>query len=178
MYTIVLAGGALEAKTARESSHRLFLKGAWSGQIANRTSNGATRATKSDKYCFYLGHLGVEKVDFLMDNARSRFAKTCFPLQRGAFFGKKWLERLCWKKKSRNGGKDCMQSSHPKGAIAARSAIASKFWTPQGRAQGDFTPQSCTFSAVLGSQKKPFSNFCIKAPFATMLRTRTASTFL
>ena len=34
------------------------------------------------------------------------------------------------------------------------------------------------FSVSLRSQEKPFSNFCIKAPFATMLRTRTASTCL
>ena len=69
MHTIVFADGALEAKRARDSSHRLFLKGAWSKQIANRTSNGETRASKSDKRCSYQGHLGVEKVVILMHNA-------------------------------------------------------------------------------------------------------------
>ena len=46
MHTTFFADGALEAKRARDSSHRLFLKGAWSKQIANPTSNGETRASK------------------------------------------------------------------------------------------------------------------------------------
>ena len=41
----------LEAKTAQEPAHRLFLKGAKSEHIANRTSNRATRATNNDKIC-------------------------------------------------------------------------------------------------------------------------------
>ena len=49
MHTIVSADEALEAKSEQDLSHRLFLKGAWSEQIANRSSNGATRASKSDK---------------------------------------------------------------------------------------------------------------------------------
>ena len=69
MHTVVLADGALEAKSARDSCHRLFLKGAWSEQIANRTSNRAARASKSDNNCSYQGNLGVKKVDFLMQNA-------------------------------------------------------------------------------------------------------------
>ena len=69
MHIIFFVDGALEAKRARDSSHRLFLKGAWSKQIANRTSNGETRASKSDKRCSYQGHLGVEKVVILMHNA-------------------------------------------------------------------------------------------------------------
>ena len=47
----------LEAKTARESSRRLFLKGARSEHIANRTSNRATRASKnillSKQFCCF-----------------------------------------------------------------------------------------------------------------------------
>ena len=57
---------SLEAKNARESSQRLFLKRAWSEQRANRrssgatrTSNGATRASKSENKCSYEVHLGV-----------------------------------------------------------------------------------------------------------------------
>ena len=69
MHTVVFAEGVWEAKAARDSSQSLFLKAAWNGQIAKRTSNGATRATKSDKNCFYQPHLGVQKMDFLMDNA-------------------------------------------------------------------------------------------------------------
>ena len=69
MHTIVFADGALEAKGARDSRHRLFLKGAWSDQIANRTSSGAARASKSDNNCFHQGNLGVKKIDFLMQNA-------------------------------------------------------------------------------------------------------------
>ena len=69
MHTVVFADGALEAKSARDSRHRLFLKGAWSDQIANRTSSGAARASKSDNNCSHQGNLGVEKVDFLMLDA-------------------------------------------------------------------------------------------------------------
>ena len=49
LHTIVFADGALEAKSARESGHRLFLKGAWSEETANGTSNRATRASKNGK---------------------------------------------------------------------------------------------------------------------------------
>ena len=49
LHAVVFADGALEAKSARESGHRLFLKGAWSEEKANRTSNRATRASKNDK---------------------------------------------------------------------------------------------------------------------------------
>ena len=63
----------LEAKTARESSHRLFLKGARSEHIANRTSNRATRASKNDKIYLLFCCLGVKKVRFLFERIRSRF---------------------------------------------------------------------------------------------------------
>ena len=69
MHTVAFADGALEAKSARDSRHRLFLKGTWSEQIANRTSNGAARANKSDNNCSYQGDLGIKKVDFLLQNA-------------------------------------------------------------------------------------------------------------
>ena len=39
LHAVVFADGALKAKSARESSHRLFLKGATSEHIANRTSS-------------------------------------------------------------------------------------------------------------------------------------------
>ena len=66
---IFFADGALEAKRARDSSHRLFLKGAWSEQRANRRSNGATRASKSDKNGSDERRLGVKRVSFLMQSA-------------------------------------------------------------------------------------------------------------
>ena len=69
MHAIVVADGALEAKCARDSCHRRFLKGAWSGQKAKRTSTGATRATKSDKNRSYKGHMGIKKVRVLMQHA-------------------------------------------------------------------------------------------------------------
>ena len=69
MHAVVYVDGALEAKCARDSSHKRFLKGAWSAQRAKRTSNGATRASKSDKNCYYRGRLGVKKVRFLMQEA-------------------------------------------------------------------------------------------------------------
>ena len=78
----------LEAKTARESSHRLFLKGARSEHIANRTSNRATRASKNVKICFFLPFGGQQSELFdrlysksffrivLPTEARSTFLKT------------------------------------------------------------------------------------------------------
>ena len=52
MHAVVYVDGALDTKCARDSSHKRFLKGAWSGQRAKRTSNGATRAKKNDKHGF------------------------------------------------------------------------------------------------------------------------------
>ena len=69
LHAVVFAEGALEAKNARESSHRLFLKGARSEKRANRTSNRATRASKSDKSSSYEGRLGVKKVKFSIESA-------------------------------------------------------------------------------------------------------------
>ena len=76
----------LEAKTARESSYRLFLKGARSEHIANRTSNRATRAIKNDKIWSFFCRLGVKPVIFLIESIRSRFSKLCFPPGREAPF--------------------------------------------------------------------------------------------
>ena len=66
----------LEAKTARESSHRLFLKGARSEHIANRTGNRATRASNNDNIVCFLSRLGgCQQVRFLIESIRSRFSK-------------------------------------------------------------------------------------------------------
>ena len=69
MHAVVYVDGALEAKCARDSSHKRFLKGVWSEERANRTSNGATRVSKSYEKCSYEGRLGVKKVRSLMQNA-------------------------------------------------------------------------------------------------------------
>ena len=61
MHAVVYEDGALEAKCARDSSQKRFLKGAWSGQRAKRTSNGATRASKSYEKYAYEGRFGGEK---------------------------------------------------------------------------------------------------------------------
>ena len=68
LHAVVFAEGALEAKNARESSHRRFLKGAWSQQIAKRTSNGTTITSKIDKNGFDERRLGVKRVNCLMQN--------------------------------------------------------------------------------------------------------------
>ena len=88
MHAVVYVDGALEAKWARDSSHKRFLKGAWSAQRAKRTSNGATRATKSHKNCYYRGRLGVKKVRFLMQEAWKLFKKCARHRGRGALFEK------------------------------------------------------------------------------------------
>ena len=62
MHAVGYVDGALEAACARDSSHSRFLKGAWSGQRANRPSNGATRASKGDKNGPSTGSLGIKKV--------------------------------------------------------------------------------------------------------------------
>ena len=86
MATVVFADGALEAKNARESSQRLFLKRAWGEQRANRRSSGATRASKSGKNGSYEGHQGIQKVSLLMPYARSRFLEMCSPPRAGSTF--------------------------------------------------------------------------------------------
>ena len=88
MHAVVYVDGALEKKCARDSSHKRFLKGAWSAQRAKRTSNGATRATKSHKNCYYRGRLGVKKVRFLMQEAWKLFKKCARHRGRGALFEK------------------------------------------------------------------------------------------
>ena len=88
MHAVVYVDGALEAKCARDSSHKRFLKGAWSAQRAKRTSNGATRASKSDKNCYYRGRLGVKKVRFLMQEAWKLFKKCARHRGREALFEK------------------------------------------------------------------------------------------
>ena len=57
---------ALEAKSARDCSQKLLFEVGTERKIANRTSNGATRASKSGKNGSYEGRLGVRKVNFLM----------------------------------------------------------------------------------------------------------------
>ena len=68
MHTIIFDDGALEAKNARESSHRLFLERARSEKRANRTSNRATRASKNNKSSSYESRLGVKKVNVMIKN--------------------------------------------------------------------------------------------------------------
>ena len=62
MHAVVYVDGALEKKCARDSSHKRFLKGTWSAQRAKRTSNGATRPSKSHKNGSYKGRMGIKKV--------------------------------------------------------------------------------------------------------------------
>jgi len=77
---------ALEAKNAPHCSQKQYFEGGMERKIANRTGKGATRANKSGKNGSYEGRLWVRKVIFLMKSTRSRFAKSCFPLQREAHF--------------------------------------------------------------------------------------------
>ena len=88
MHAVVYVDGALEAKWARDSSHRRFLKGAWSEQRAKRTSNGAIRVSKSRKNGFYKGCIGIKKVRFLMQDAWNLFEKCARHRGRGALFEK------------------------------------------------------------------------------------------
>ena len=77
---------ALEAKNAPHCSQKQYFEGGMERKIANRTGKGATRANKSGKNGSYEGRLGVRQVTFLMQSARSRFAKSCSSLQREALF--------------------------------------------------------------------------------------------
>ena len=49
MHAVVVADGALEAKCARHSSHRPFLKSSRSGKIAIYTPKRATKAIRKGK---------------------------------------------------------------------------------------------------------------------------------
>ena len=69
MHAVGYVDGALEAKCARDSRHRQFLKRALGVQVADRTSNGGTRASKSDKRCSYQCNLAIKKGSFLVQNA-------------------------------------------------------------------------------------------------------------
>ena len=76
---------ALEAKNAPHCSQKQYVEGGMERKIANRTDKGATRTNKSGENGSYEGRLWVRKVICLMKIVRSRFAKSCFPLQREAF---------------------------------------------------------------------------------------------
>ena len=80
MHTLIFAERLWMRKMHETAARSYLLKGAWSEEIANRTGKGATRANKSGKHGSYEGRLWVRKVICLMQSARSRFAKSCFPL--------------------------------------------------------------------------------------------------
>ena len=125
MHAVVYVDGALEAKWARDSSHKRFLKGAWSAQRAKRTSNAATRASKSHKNCDYRGRLGVKKVRFLMQEAWKLFKKCARHRGRGALFEKSQQilkEKYGSSKASRHGTTGGTRKTHP------RKAMMRKCW--------------------------------------------------
>ena len=62
MHTIIFAERPWRRKMHETAARSYFLKGAWSEKIANRTSNGATRANKSGEHGSYGGRLWVRKV--------------------------------------------------------------------------------------------------------------------
>ena len=93
---IFFCKAALESKNARGCSQKLLFEGGMDRKIANREGKGATRANKSGKKVSHQGRLGVRKVIFLMQSARSRFEKLCFPLQREAHFWKKRKKKHMW----------------------------------------------------------------------------------
>ena len=68
MHTVIFAERPWRRKVHETAARSYFLKGAWGDKIANRTSNGATRANKSGKHGSYEGRLGVrlggQKRDF------------------------------------------------------------------------------------------------------------------
>ena len=64
MHTVVFANGAWMRNVHETRGSGGFRRGARSEHIAKRTSNGATRASKSDKNASYRGRLGVKKDDF------------------------------------------------------------------------------------------------------------------
>ena len=64
MHTIMFAERLWRRKVHETAARSYFLKGAWTEQIANRTSNGATRANKSCENGSYEGRLWVRKVIF------------------------------------------------------------------------------------------------------------------
>ena len=86
---------ALEAKNARDCSQKLLFQGGMDRKIANREGKGTTRANKSGKQGSHQGRLGVRKVICLMQSARSRSEKICFPLQREAHFWKNGKKNTC-----------------------------------------------------------------------------------
>ena len=69
MHTVIFAHGALEAKNAQVMGHNQNFEGARSEKRANRTSQGAKRASKSDKSSSSEGRLGVKKVKILIESA-------------------------------------------------------------------------------------------------------------
>ena len=69
MHTVIFAHGALEAKSAQVMGRLQNFDRGTERKRANRTSQRATRASKSDKSSSYEGRLGVKKVKISIESA-------------------------------------------------------------------------------------------------------------
>ena len=171
MHAIVYVDGALEAKCTRDSSHRRFFTGAWSGQRAKRTSNGATRATKSNENCSYEGHLGVKKMRFVIQNGWRWFLQMCSPPRAGSTF---------WKKPSNFGRKRCNEqgqqtwkgrgtrNAHPRKATNRKCLFFQ--WNLQVF-NGNKCSQLGIFRVDWGAKRDVFWRLYLHATFKIMLAT-------
>ena len=169
MHAVVYVDGALEAKCARDSCHRRFLKGAWSGQRAKRTSNGATWASKSYQKWYYEGRLGVKKVKILMQDAWHRFLKMCSPPRAGSTFWKKpanFERKTCSEQGQQTWKGRGTRKAHPRKAMNKKCLFFQ--WNLQV-----FTCNECSqlgiFWVAWGVEKHVFSRFYVHATFKIML---------
>ena len=96
MHAVVVADGALEAKWARHSSHRPFLKSSRSGKMAIWTAKRPTKASRKGKPDPFWSRLGGKKVICLIGSAKNRFAKLCFPCGQEAQFWKNVSRKMSW----------------------------------------------------------------------------------
>ena len=83
----------LEAKTARDCSHRLFLRGGRSEHIANRTSNRATRASKNNKTWYVWSRSGGQECDLFDRKYSKSFFRNVLPAAARSSFFKTWALR-------------------------------------------------------------------------------------
>ena len=171
MHAVVYEREALEAKWARDSSHKRFLKGAWSAQRAKRTSNGATRATKSDKNRSYKGHMGIKKVRILMQYAWNLFEKCARHRGRGALFEKSQQilkEKGAASKASRHGTTGGTRNAHPRKAMNRKCLF---FHKNLQVFSGNKCSQLGIFRVDWGAKRDVFWRFYVHATFKIMLAT-------
>ena len=90
---------ALEAKSARDCSQKLLFEGGMERQNSEPNEQWSDKGEQKWQTRLLWRPFGGQKSDFLMKSVRSRFAKSCLPLQREALVWKHVIRKVSWNMK-------------------------------------------------------------------------------